>query len=582
MGERCCTDELHAPKGKHSGTLGVPENEAVDARHLLLGSLHPGLSLSWYIPLLIAGMRKLYAQSCNLWRTVCTRLQSDGVVAAEVLQQFDKSCGKAMLSTTAKQAANADTHTGRWKHRDDKHKKNDDKRDDRKPPGGKGGENGRGGLCQSVYLAVPTARLYLRELYVVLAEKRSWGANVKISRAAWSDLEWWSRLPVMSKWNGRRIWRPPTRAKVHTDSSKMAWGGVLNLKQAARGFWADKMRGGHITHLELEAVYKTVQALLWELESKVVRLYCDNQAVVAMLSHFTSRNPDLMRRMHRLWSLLDSHDIELQARYIHSEANVWADGLSRCEDLDDWRLNRDWFEWADKQWGPYTVDRFASEISAQLPRLEVFWVDDDKFYPEVVKGFNEDGTVHVVYDDGDEKSLNLSEEKFNIKRSADVAEQNDEAAEVRRSLLDSTLNKHGPKAENDSGSGGHVVAPTCRYIKFLIDGCRVDADELPSPSSPEKDDPDPANLDATFLSPSEYHQVPDFNHRVPAASSVMVQATCSPEDTAASKRCWRVFSSENNQSMVTRVEVPSGFSVCRQRECSTSRCCVLRYAELVK
>ncbi|KAK3285052.1 hypothetical protein CYMTET_7327 [Cymbomonas tetramitiformis] len=174
----------------------------------------------------------------------------------------------------------------------------------------------------------------------------------------------------------------------------------------------------------------------------------------------------------RLWSLLDSHDIELQARYIHSEANVWADGLSRCEDLDDWRLNRDWFEWADKQWGPYTVDRFASEISAQLPRyyaawrdprcegvdsltydwrgennwvnppwalldelahklrLEVFWVDDDKFYPEVVKGFNEDGTVHVVYDDGDEKSLNLSEEKFNIKRSADVAEQNDEAAEV--------------------------------------------------------------------------------------------------------------------------------------------------------
>ncbi|KAK3260600.1 hypothetical protein CYMTET_30444 [Cymbomonas tetramitiformis] len=33
------------------------------------------------------------------------------------------------------------------------------------------------GLCQSVYLAVPAARLYLRELYFVLAEKRSWGAK---------------------------------------------------------------------------------------------------------------------------------------------------------------------------------------------------------------------------------------------------------------------------------------------------------------------------------------------------------------------------------------------------------------------
>ncbi|KAK3270158.1 hypothetical protein CYMTET_21436 [Cymbomonas tetramitiformis] len=302
------------------------------------------------------------------------------------------------------------------------------------------------GLCQSVYLAVPAARLYLRELYFVLAEKRSWGAK----------------------------------------------------------------------------------AFLQELEGKVVRLYCDNQAVVAMLSHFTSRNPDLMRRMRRLWLLLDLHDIELQARYIRSEANVWADNLSRCEDLDDWRLNRDWFVWANKQWGAYTVDRFASEISAQLPRyyaawkdpkcegvdsltydwrgennwvnppwalldevahklreegaaatvvapywpgqswfrelealatevvimprrrdlftpsrlggsellgpsnttaskvtvgtkIEVFWKDDDCFYPGVVKEFNEDGKAHVLYDDGDEETLDLSEENFKIINSTDEA-----------------------------------------------------------------------------------------------------------------------------------------------------------------
>ncbi|KAK3237947.1 hypothetical protein CYMTET_52011 [Cymbomonas tetramitiformis] len=382
------------------------------------------------------------------------------------------------------------------------------------------------GLCQSVYLAVPAARLYLRELYFVLAEKRSWGAKVKISRAARGDLEWWSRLPVMSRWNGRKIWRSPTRAKVHTDSSMTAWGGVLNLKFPARGFWPDEMRNWHITHLELEAVYKTVQAFLKELEGKVGRLYCDNQAVVAMLSHFTSINPDLMRRMRRLWLLLDLHDIELQARYIRSEANVWADNLSRCEDLDDLRLNRDWFVWANKQWGPYTVDRFASEISAQLPRYYAAWKDprcegvdsltydwrgennwvnppwallDEvahklreegaaatvvapywpgqswfrelealatevvimprrrdlftpsrlggskllgpskwdavmffiearPFYPGVVKEFNEDGKAHVLYDDGDEETLDLSEENFKIINN--VSELTDEAADA--------------------------------------------------------------------------------------------------------------------------------------------------------
>ncbi|KAK3246580.1 hypothetical protein CYMTET_43889 [Cymbomonas tetramitiformis] len=169
--------------------------------------------------------------------------------------------------------------------------------------------------------------------------------------------------------------RSPTRAKVHTDASLFAWGGVLNLKHAARGFWSDELRHLHITHLELEAVYKTVQSFLRELTGKVVRLYCDNQAVVAMLSHFTSRNPELMRRMRRLWILLDLNDIELQARYIRSEASEWADRLSRDRDLDDWRLNRRWFQWAEREWHQHTVDRFASEFSAQLPRYYAQWHD---------------------------------------------------------------------------------------------------------------------------------------------------------------------------------------------------------------
>ncbi|KAK3248780.1 hypothetical protein CYMTET_41757 [Cymbomonas tetramitiformis] len=49
------------------------------------------------------------------------------------------------------------------------------------------------GLCQSVYLAVPAARLYLRELYFVLAEKSSWGAKEEGAAATvvapyWPDL----------------------------------------------------------------------------------------------------------------------------------------------------------------------------------------------------------------------------------------------------------------------------------------------------------------------------------------------------------------------------------------------------------
>ncbi|KAK3241603.1 hypothetical protein CYMTET_48649 [Cymbomonas tetramitiformis] len=73
--------------------------------------------------------------------------------------------------------------------------------------------------------------------------------------------------------------------------------------------------------------------------------------------------------MRRLWLLLDLHNIELQARYIRSAANKWANRLLRDPDLDDWKLNHRWFDWAEGAWGSYTVvDRFVSELSAELAR----------------------------------------------------------------------------------------------------------------------------------------------------------------------------------------------------------------------
>ncbi|KAK3287307.1 hypothetical protein CYMTET_5175 [Cymbomonas tetramitiformis] len=54
------------------------------------------------------------------------------------------------------------------------------------------------GLCQSVHLAVPTARLYLRELYFVLSTKRSWGAEARCIHSEAN--EWADMLPREINW----------------------------------------------------------------------------------------------------------------------------------------------------------------------------------------------------------------------------------------------------------------------------------------------------------------------------------------------------------------------------------------------
>eukprot|EP00854_Cymbomonas_tetramitiformis_P008949 gene8948-biopygen9114 len=184
------------------------------------------------------------------------------------------------------------------------------------------------GLCQSVYLGVPAATLYLRELYFVLAKKRRSGAKV-------------DRMEDLEVSN--------TGEDAHGAFS-LRVGVVLNLKLEARGFWRDE-RHLQFMHLEIEAVFKTPQVFLHELRGR----WCGSTATTRQRwrcwCHFTSRNPELMRRMQRLWSLLDLNDIESLASYIHSKANEVADHLSRDTNLDDWKLNRRWVDSLVYDWG---------------------------------------------------------------------------------------------------------------------------------------------------------------------------------------------------------------------------------------
>jgi hypothetical protein len=223
------------------------------------------------------------------------------------------------------------------------------------------------GLAQSVYLAVPPARFHLRALHDCLATKRSWSSRVKLSNQALRDLDWWTKMP--SKWNGRAIWRFPCSASLHTDASMAGWGGVINSTLPAHGFWRSTQQRCHITLLELKAVRFSVESFVNELRGRDVLHWCDNQAVVQILTNVTSRSPALMRELRKLWRLLDLADISLRVRYIRSAANVWADNLSRRENSDDWMLGWKYFESLEDRYGPHTVERFATANNTHLPRF---------------------------------------------------------------------------------------------------------------------------------------------------------------------------------------------------------------------
>jgi hypothetical protein len=83
----------------------------------------------------------------------------------------------------------------------------------------------------------------------------------------------------------------------------------------------------------------------------------------------------MMTELRRLGYLLDSNNIHIMPRYIRSAANTWADKLSRHLDSDEWQLDPSMFHEMDTQFGPHTIDRFASALNTPLPRYNAKWLD---------------------------------------------------------------------------------------------------------------------------------------------------------------------------------------------------------------
>eukprot|EP00873_Tetraselmis_striata_P002689 jgi/Tetstr1/422953/TSEL_013732.t1 len=181
------------------------------------------------------------------------------------------------------------------------------------------------GQAQYLFQAIPAARFFLRELHSVVGDR--WGGRVRMTPQLRRDLQWWTSVPSQS--NGKPIHRPVETAYLHTDSSGYGWGGVLNGKLEARGFWSSEDERHHITWKELKAVRA-------DLPSKA--------------SSPTSPGAT-------------------------SSSNIWADRLSRHLDIDDWQLDPLMLAELESRFGPHSIDRFASALNTLLPRYNAAWLD---------------------------------------------------------------------------------------------------------------------------------------------------------------------------------------------------------------
>ena len=104
-----------------------------------------------------------------------------------------------------------------------------------------------------------------------------------------------------------------------------------------------------------------------------VKWLTDNQGVMYIIRS-SSKKEHLQEGAIEIYNVCLTHNLKLDMEWVPHSANEYADVISRVIDHDDWSLNPKVFLVLDANWGPHTIDCFASPENAQLPRFHSrFW-----------------------------------------------------------------------------------------------------------------------------------------------------------------------------------------------------------------
>jgi len=221
------------------------------------------------------------------------------------------------------------------------------------------------GIIVSGSLAIPEARLLARSIYDDL-DAHPTGGDCRLSHQFIRDLRYWANFGRHG--HGRPIWAAPASHTLHTDASSFGWGGVLDGDTPVRGLFTGEPAAWHINIKEVAAIRHTLTALGNRVSTgDRLRIVTDSQVALHVTNALVSRSLALCAEVRRLHAVAQDFGVALEAEWIPTAENVWADKLSRAKESTNWQLDRTSFDALDFKYGPHTVDRFGTACNTLLP-----------------------------------------------------------------------------------------------------------------------------------------------------------------------------------------------------------------------
>ncbi|CAC5406985.1 unnamed protein product [Mytilus coruscus] len=138
------------------------------------------------------------------------------------------------------------------------------------------------GLIASCIEMIPNARLFMRPIQLHLLHywkpsSKDLLCQIPFTLHLKSHLIWWLDRANTAK--GRSLQQSSANLTITTDASKTGFGGHMK-GQIFQGKWTETQQWLHINILELDAVHRTVQHFLPQLQGQNVLIKSDNTTVV--------------------------------------------------------------------------------------------------------------------------------------------------------------------------------------------------------------------------------------------------------------------------------------------------------------
>ena len=228
------------------------------------------------------------------------------------------------------------------------------------------------GKCISLSLAVPAAKLSIREMSHAIASASSNGL-VPLSQALRSELIHWRFQDTWRKcvpWRGERH----LRLSVSLDALRYGWGAVFHESsgdRALRDYWGDCQKGLNISTKEMLALVNSTGAAPKCVRDCRVDAFVDSQVLIdSWYGQGSRKSLELTNATKHVFFVLAARNLQLNLFHVSLRENR-ADGPSRTICLSDSKLSLSaWAQVAQAFGGVtgHTFDLMALESNAVCGR----------------------------------------------------------------------------------------------------------------------------------------------------------------------------------------------------------------------